>query len=234
MSKLRLDRVLSNLGYATRSEVRALLRTGRVTIDGRRARDPSEKVAAASVRLDGEPLDSPDGLFVVLHKPVGYVCSHDDRDGSRVWELLPARWLDRNPKPTTVGRLDKDSSGLLLVTDLHPLVHDLTSPRRHVPKRYEVGLDRPVDDPSALRDTFASGALMLRGEDAPCLPAELTVLDDDRCEVVLVEGRHRQVRRMFAACGYQVESLHRTAVGPYRLDDLAPGAWRHEVPPPNE
>jgi 16S rRNA pseudouridine516 synthase len=148
-----------------------------------------------------------------------------------VWELLPARWLARNPRTTTVGRLDKDSSGLLLVTDLHPLVHQLTAPRRHVPKRYTVELDRPVDDAPDLIARFASGALVLRGEDVPCLPAELTVGGaGDRCEVVLTEGRHRQVRRMFGACGYQVVTLHRTAVGPYTLGDLPAGGWRYEDP----
>ena len=143
---------------------------------------------------------------------------------------MPERWLARNPKPTTVGRLDKDSSGLLLLTDLHPLVHALTSPRHHVPKRYDIVLERDVDDREQLTAAFASGELMLRGDDTPCLPAELRVVDNDRCEVVLTEGRHRQVRRMFGACGYRVAELHRTAVGPYRLGDLAPGAWRAEDP----
>src|SRR5690606_19084956 len=118
-----------------------------VAVSGRTERSPSAKAEPSAVTLDGEPLEAPDGLFVAFHKPIGYVSSHDDRDGARLWELLPARWLDRNPKPTTVGRLDKDSSGLLLVTDLLPLVHELTSPRHHVPKRYEVRLDRPVEQP---------------------------------------------------------------------------------------
>jgi 16S rRNA pseudouridine516 synthase len=230
MTALRLDRILSNLGYATRSEARALVQAGRVAVDGRTVRDPSAKAEPATVTLDGEPLEAPNGLFVAFHKPVGYVSSHDDRDGSRLWELLPARWLERNPKPTTVGRLDKDSSGLLLITDLHPLVHELTSPRHHVPKRYEVVLEDAVPDVEALAATFASGELMLRGDDTPCLPAELVALGADRFEVVLTEGRHRQVRRMFGACGHHVAELHRTAVGPYRLGDLAPGDWRAEDP----
>jgi 16S rRNA pseudouridine516 synthase len=158
------------------------------------------------------------------------VCSHDDREGSRVWDLLPPRWLERNPRPTTVGRLDKHSSGLLLVTDLHPLVHELTSPRRHVPKGYVVSLDRVVDDVEALGAAFSSGELLLRGEDDPCLPAELRLLGPDTFEVVLTEGRHRQVRRMFAACGYEVVTLRRTAVGPYELGDLPVGEWRTEDP----
>ena len=228
---LRLDRTLANLGYGSRAEVRAFVLSGRVRVDGRTLRDPASKVEAGSVTLDGAPLEAPAGLFVALHKPVGYVCSHDDRDGARVWELLPERWLERNPRPTTIGRLDKDSSGLLLVTDLHPLVHSLTSPRHHVTKRYVVTLDRPVEEADALAASFASGELVLRGEeDDPCLPAELTVLEDDRVQVVLTEGRHRQVRRMFGASGYHVETLERIAVGPYELGDLEPGEWRAEDP----
>ncbi|HEV8295822.1 MAG TPA: pseudouridine synthase [Acidimicrobiales bacterium] len=230
MALARLDRILANLGYATRAEARSLVLGGRVSVAGRVVRDPGAKAEAAEVTLDGLALEAPNGLFVACHKPVGFVCSHDDRDGSRVWELLPPRWLARNPRTTTVGRLDKDSSGLLLVTDLHPLVHQLTAPRRHVPKRYSVVLDRPVEDEPALVARFASGALALRGEETPCLPAELVVREGGECEVVLTEGRHRQVRRMFGACGYQVVSLHRTAVGPYTLGDLPPGEWRYEDP----
>ncbi|HEX7097537.1 MAG TPA: pseudouridine synthase [Acidimicrobiales bacterium] len=234
---MRLDRLLANLGYGTRSEVRELVLAGRVALQGEPVLDPAAKVDdPTGVTLDGEPLEAPTGLFVAFHKPVGYVCSHDDRHDAVVWELLPRHWLARNPRPTTVGRLDKDSSGLLLITDLHPLVHRLTSPRRHVPKRYVVRLDRPLDDPGALAALFASGTLVLRGETEPCLPAELIVRDDGGegagrvVEVVLTEGRHRQLRRMFAACGYRVEALHRVAVGPYELGDLPEGGWRYEDP----
>jgi 16S rRNA pseudouridine516 synthase len=231
VSPLRVDRILSNLGYATRTEARALVGARRVAVDGQTVRDPAQKAEPEAVTLDGEALEAPHGLFAAFHKPEGYVCSHEDRDGSRIWELLPPRWLERNPKATTVGRLDKDSSGLLLVTDLLPLVHELTSPRHHVPKRYVVTLEEAVDDLDEVVERFASGALVLRGEeDDPCLPAELRALDDDRYEVVLTEGRHRQLRRMFGACGDHVATLHRTAVGPYELGDLPAGAWRFEDP----
>jgi 16S rRNA pseudouridine516 synthase len=230
VGSLRLDRVLANLGLGTRDEARRLVRAGRVAVAGRVVTDPTEKVDPGSVTLDGEPLEAPGGLFVAVNKPVGFVCSHDDRDGDRVWELLPERWLDRRPRPTTIGRLDKDSSGLLLVTDIMPLVHHLTSPRHHVAKRYVVTLDRPLVDAGELVERFASGAHMLRGDERPCLPAELTFVGERRAEVVLTEGRHRQVRRMFSACGYEVVSLVRTAVGPYELGDLPEGAWREEDP----
>src|SRR5687767_10610568 len=113
----RLDQLLSNLGYCSRREARAWIADGRVTVRGEPADDVSQKAHAADVRVDGEPLDHPDGLLLLLHKPVGLVCSHDEREGASVYSLLPERWRRRNPVVTSVGRLDKDTSGLLLLTD---------------------------------------------------------------------------------------------------------------------
>lgn len=221
---IRLDRLLANLGYASRTEANHMIRNGRVSVDGNVARDPSSRVDPGSVTLDDEPLDHPDGMLIALHKPAGYVCSHDDRDGATVFTLLPRRWLDRTPRPEAVGRLDKDTTGLLLITDDHALLHRLTSPKHHVEKVYEVTLDRPVDP--SLINVFAAGTLMLRSESDPCLPARLCILDDCRAELTITEGRYHQVKRMFAACDYKVEALHRTHVGQWSLDDIAAGEWR--------
>jgi 16S rRNA pseudouridine516 synthase len=225
---IRLDRLLANLGYASRSDATHLIRNGRVSVDGNVARDPSSRVDPLSVRLDDELLDHPSGIFVAVHKPANYVCSHDDRDGATVFTLLPRQWLDRTPRPEAVGRLDKDTTGLLLITDDHGLLHRLTSPKHHVEKVYEVTLDRPVD--RSLIDVFAAGTLMLRSETEPCLPALLRILDDCRAELTITEGRYHQVKRMFAACDYKVESLHRTRVGEWSLDDLEACAWRDLSP----
>jgi 16S rRNA pseudouridine516 synthase len=224
---VRIDRLLGNLGYGTRKDAQRIVKSGRVAVDGGVVTDATRSVDPRSVTLDGMPLDSPLGLLVEVHKPVGYVCSHSDREGPRVFDLLPEQWMLRTPRPTTVGRLDKDSSGLVLVTDSGALVHALTSPRRHVEKRYVVTLDRePGDDFVRLVDQFASGTLMLRGDDTPCRPASLERLDESTFVVVLTEGRHRQVRRMFACLGYEVTSLVRTRIGDYELDDLGVGEWR--------
>ncbi len=225
---IRLDRLLANLGYASRSEATDLIRNGRVSVDGNVTRDPSSRVNHGSVTLDDEPLDHPDGMLIALHKPAGYVCSHHDRDGATVFTLLPRRWLDRTPRPEAVGRLDKDTTGLLLITDDHALLHRLTSPKHHVEKVYEVTLDRPVDP--SLIDVFAAGTLMLRSESDPCLPARLCILDDCRAELTITEGRYHQVKRMFAACDYKVEALHRTHVGQWSLADLESGTWRDLSP----
>ena len=228
MAKVRIDRLLGNLGYGTRKEAQRIAKSGRVAVDGNVVTDATQSVDPVAVTLDGAPLDSPLGLLVALHKPVGYVCSHSDREGPRVFDLLPGQWMSRSPRPTTVGRLDKDSSGLVLVTDSGALVHALTSPRRHVEKRYVITLDRaPGADVARLVEEFASGTLLLRGEDTPCRPAVLEGVDESTFVVLLTEGRHRQARRMFACLGYEVTSLLRTQIGDYMLDDLPEGEWRH-------
>jgi 16S rRNA pseudouridine516 synthase len=226
VAKVRIDRLLGNLGYGTRKDALRLAKSGRVAVGGEVVTDATRSVDPETVTLDGEPLDAPLGLLVALHKPVGYVCSHSDREGPRVFDLLPEQWLRRSPLPTTVGRLDKDSSGLVLVTDDGALVHALTSPRRHVEKRYVVTLDRsPGADLARLVEQFASGTLLLRGEETPCRPAVLEALDESTYAVLLTEGRHRQVRRMFANLSYEVASLVRTHIGDYTLDGLAEGEW---------
>jgi 16S rRNA pseudouridine516 synthase len=224
----RLDQLLSSLGYCTRSEARDWIADGRVTIGGTEADNPGTKARPADVRVDGEPLDHPDGLLLLLHKPLGLVCSHDFREGPNVYSLLPDRWRRRNPGITSVGRLDKDTSGLLLLTDLTPLVHRLTSPKHKVPKLYRATVDRDLDP--GLVERFAAGTLLLDGETTPCAPAVLRLAGPREAELTLTEGRYHQVRRMFAACGAHVLTLHRERFGDLALGDLAPGTWR-ELPP---
>ena len=226
----RLDQILASLGYGSRREVRTLLAAGRVTVGGEPVDDPGQKALPAAVRLDGAPLEFPDGLFVLFHKPAGCVCSHDTREGRRIYDLLPPRWLARNPAATTVGRLDRDTTGLLLVTDDTALVHRLTSPKHHVDKVYEATLDR-APDPNLIEE-FARGTILLADEEKPCAPAQLELRGGAEVELTLTEGRFHQVKRMFAHFGYEVQRLHRSRFGAYTLGDLAPGQWR-EVPRPS-
>jgi 16S rRNA pseudouridine516 synthase len=223
----RLDQLLANLGYCSRREARAWLDAGRVTVRGAPAEDTAQKAAPAEVLIDGQPPDHPDGLLLALHKPLGLVCSHDTREGPRVYDLLPTRWLARNPAVTSIGRLDKDTSGLLLLTDQTALVHRLTSPKHKVEKIYRATLDR--DLAPGLVELFAAGTLRLDGETEPCAPAKLTIISPREAELTLTEGKYHQVRRMFAATGASVLTLHRTHFGPLTIDTLAPGQWR-ELP----
>ncbi len=223
----RLDQLLSSLGYCSRREARAWLDAGRVTVAGHVATDPGEKAADTNVRVDAEPLDHPAGLLLLLHKPAGLVCSHDASEGPSVYGLLPVRWRQRNPVVTSVGRLDKDTSGALLLTDQRALVHRLTSPRHKVPKIYRATVD--ADLQPELIGLFASGTLVLKNESAPCAPAELRILGPREAELTLTEGRYHQVRRMFASQGCEVLTLHRERFGHLGLDGLAAGEWR-ELP----
>lgn len=223
----RLDQLLANLGYCSRREARAWVQAGRVTVRGKVVDDYGAKANATDVLIDGKPPDHPDGLLLLLHKPVGLVCSHDEREGPNVYGLLPPRWQARNPVVTSVGRLDKDTSGLLLLTDQSELVHRLTSPKHKVPKVYHATL--ATDLPPGLAEIFAAGTLVLKGETTPCVPAELTILGPRKAKLTLTEGKYHQVRRMFASQDCEVLTLHRPGFGDLDLGDLPAGQWR-ELP----
>jgi 16S rRNA pseudouridine516 synthase len=220
----RLDQLLANLGHGSRSEVRDLVRGGLVTVRGEVEDDPGAKVEAQDVLVEGEVLEAPEGLLAVLHKPVGYVCTRAEEEGQTIYELLPERWTKRNPAVTSVGRLDKDTSGILLVTDRGALVQRWTSPKSEVEKVYEVEVDAPLEEKLVRR--FASGTLMLRSEDTPCLPAKLEIVDELHAKLTLTEGRYHQVRRMFASQGWHVVALHRSRFGEFTLGDLPSGEWK--------
>jgi len=223
----RVDRLLSRLGYCPRSAAKQWVKDGRVTVDGTPVVKHDVKVMPVSsqggVLIDGELLDHPDGLTIVLHKPPGFVCSHDEREGPNVYSLLPTRWQNRNPTVEAVGRLDKDTTGLLILTDDGVLSHTLTSPNKHLWKTYHVEVD--VDVPQDAIEKFASGALILTGEKKPCKPALLTIGDTNRkrATLKLTEGRFHQVKRMMRSVGCEVLSLHRARFGDLTLGDTEEG-----------
>lgn len=221
---MRLDAILSRFGYCSRREAAQWIKRGRVTVKGVVAKSASAKAEPADVLVNGEPIEFPDGLYVALNKPLGCTCSHRE-EGELVYDLLPQQWMDRGDGVSTVGRLDKETSGLLLITDDGAFVHALTSPKRHVPKVYEFECSAPV--PASAVALFASGELLLNGENTLCLPAELEITGECTGCLTLHEGRYHQVRRMLAAVGAPVTRLTRTAIGPLQLADLnlAPGEW---------
>jgi 16S rRNA pseudouridine516 synthase len=219
----RIDHLLASLGYGTRRQVREMIEAGRVRVGGAKATDPGLKATPADVAIDGEPLDHPGSLLLALNKPAGRVCSHDAAEGPSVYGLLPERWRRRNPPVTSIGRLDKETTGLLLLTDLSALVHRLTSPRHKVAKVYRALLDR--DLPPGTEDVFSSGGLVLPGEEKPCAPAAMRRIGPREAEVDLTEGRYHQIRRMFASQGCSVLELHRIRIGRLDLGGLAPGQW---------
>ena len=218
----RLDQTLSNLGYCSRREVRYFIRDKRVRIGGELATNAAQKVDPAVVSVDEQLVDHPGNILIMLNKPLGYVCSHDSSEGPRIYDLLPALWQARNPQVVSVGRLDKDTSGLLLITDQSALVQQLTSPKHHVDKIYLATVDKALSEDVIAQ--FATG-VELRSEEQSCRPAKLEIVDPYTARVTLNEGRYHQLRRMFAACGYHVVSLHRQQFAHYTLGDLAPGQW---------
>ena len=225
----RLDRLLANLGYGSRREVTALVAHRQVELDGVVIKDAGARIAltpdlSARMTVTGRPLDPPAPLTLVMHKPLGVVCSHKE-PGRSVYELLPMRWRARMPSLSTIGRLDKDTSGLLLITDDGAFLHQVISPRHHVAKCYVATLERPLDGTEA--EAFASGTLMLDSETTPLAPALLEPLAENRARLTITEGRYHQVRRMFAAVGNHVTGLHRDRIGGLALPgDLQSGDWR--------
>lgn len=221
---MKLVRLLANLGYGSRKEVQRYIRQGVVTDAGGRALKENEVPPHAQIRFRGEPLDPAPPLVIALNKPDGFTCSFDD-PGATVYDLLPPRFSERNPALNSAGRLDKDTTGLLLMTDDGTLLHRIIHPKSHCRKRYLAFLDRPIEGHEA--ELFNSGTLMLNGESKPLLPASLEVIGEKEALVTLQEGRYHQVRRMFAAAGNHVLALKRLSIGGFELpDDLEEGQWR--------
>ena len=220
---MKLVKLIANLGYGSRKQVALMFREGRITDPAGEVLYADDAVAHADVRVDGEPLDPPQGLLLMLHKPVGYTCSTKD-PGRVVYDLLPPRFRLRDPILSTVGRLDRDTSGLLLMTDDGALLHRITSPKSHLPKVYEATLASDLRGDEA--EVFGSGTLMLESEKTPLAPAGFEALGPRRARITLVEGRYHQIRRMFAAVRNHVETLHRHTLGGLGLGELPAGQWR--------
>jgi len=220
---MKLVKLIANLGYGSRKDVTQLFRSGRITDADGEVLYTDDVVAYESIRVDDEPLDPPVGLVLMLNKPFGVTCSRKD-PGRVVYDLLPPRYNVRTPVLSSVGRLDRDTTGLLLFTDDGALLHRIISPKAQVAKVYEATLAQDLrGDEGAL---FASGTMLLETEKEPLAPAMLEVLGPRHARLTVTEGRYHQVRRMFAAAGNHVETLRRISVGGLTLGELPLGEWR--------
>ena len=215
----RLDRILSEAGTASRKELRAIIRAGRVRVDGAVVTDESRKFdeAAVSVTLDGQPVRLRGPVLVMLHKPAGYLTAADDPHARTVMELVPEQYRRLGVMP--VGRLDKDTEGLLLLTNDGDLAHRILSPRHGVWKRYYAEHEGQAADEDVR--AFQDGLVLADG--LHCLPAKLTPLPGGRSVVCVQEGKYQQVRRMLASRGCPVTYLRREAEGRLTLGDLPLG-----------
>ena len=219
----RLDKIISATGKKSRREVREMVRQGRVLVDGKPApaADMNVDPQTAVILLDGEPLGYEKFTYVMLHKPAGVLTATEDRRQETVLDLLPPELRRRALSP--VGRLDKDTEGLLLLTNDGQLAHRLLSPKSHVDKVYYARVDGALEP----GDIAAFAAGMTLGDGLECLPAGLEILSPTEALVTLREGKFHQVKRMLAARGKPVLYLKRLSMGRLRLDPaLAPGAWR--------
>ena len=220
----RLDKLLSSTGRWSRREVKQLVKEGRVLVDGAPAAGPEQKLdrERACVQVDGEALELREFTYVMLYKPAGVLSATEDARQRTVLDLLPPALRRQGLSP--VGRLDKDSEGLLLLTNDGALAHRLLAPKRHVDKVYSIRTDRPLGPADA--EAFASGMVLEDG--TVCLPARLEPLGDGReALVTLHEGKFHQIKRMAACRGSAVCYLKRIAMGPLRLDEgLEKGEFR--------
>ncbi|WP_280152516.1 16S rRNA pseudouridine(516) synthase [Piscinibacter sp. XHJ-5] len=226
---MKLAQVLFSQGFGARRECEGLIVSGHVTLGGQVVDDPFMEVETQGLvfAVRGEQWPYHAKAVIVMNKPAGYECSQKPRHHESVYSLLPAPLRRRDVQ--TVGRLDEDTTGLLLFTDDGALIHRWTSPKRHLPKVYEVGCKHPVSDGQA--GQLAAGVTLL-DDPVPVRAAAVEVTGErpdglHGLRLVLTEGKYHQVKRMVAAVGNRVEALHRSAFGGLTLPaDLAPGQWR--------
>jgi 16S rRNA pseudouridine516 synthase len=221
---MRLDKYLAEAAQCTRSESKTLLQKGRVTVNGAVCKKADARVEAGdAVCVDGKPLTHQQFVYLMLNKPKGVVSASTDKRDTTVVDLVQGAYPRRTLFPA--GRLDKTSTGFVLLTDDGAFAHDILAPRRHVAKTYTVTLDTPLTD--AMRAGFAAGVTLADG--TALSPADVTALDETglRVRVVLRQGVYHQIKRMFGVYGAGVNELHRDAIGGLALDErLAPGEWR--------
>lgn len=221
---MQLRQVLFSQGFGSRRECDALILNGQVQVRGRVVEDPGEDVATAGLvfSVQGQAWPYHAQAVLMLHKPAGYECSRKPRHHPSVLSLLPPPLRERGVQP--VGRLDEDTTGLLLLTDDGALIHKLTSPKWHVPKLYRVDC---ADPPDAGQIERLLAGVVLHDDPRPVRAAACATAGERRLLLTLTEGKYHQVKRMLAAVGNRVQALHRTAFGALELpEDLAPGQWR--------
>jgi len=222
MAMERIDKIIASQGLYSRSDVKYMVNRKRITIDGKVVTSASQKadVDKNEIMLDGKPFVVKKQIYLMLNKPKGYVSATEDKKQQTVLELVPAEWKGRDIFPA--GRLDKDTTGLMILTDDGVLAHNILSPKKHVQKIYRVELDISVTE--EMQQGFAEGVEL---NDGVCKDAKLVILGEKIAEVTLREGRYHQIKRMFGCYGAKVVELHRIAMGElYLPDDLPEGECR--------
>ncbi|GAA5174746.1 16S rRNA pseudouridine(516) synthase [Niveibacterium umoris] len=225
---MQLDRILQSQGFGSRKECRGLVRHGFVVIGGEVQEDPFADLdpTGLEIEVDGETWAYHEVAYVMLHKPTGYEVSHKPIHHPSVFSLLPSPLRARGVQ--AVGRLDEDTTGMLILTEDGQLIHQLSSPKRAIPKIYQVTLKHPAND--ELVAALLAG-VQLHDEPEPVVAAGCEIVGECALRLTITGGKYHQVKRMIAAAGNRVEALHRNAIGRLELPaDLAPGEWRWLTP----
>ena len=218
----RIDKIISNqLGYS-RKEVKEILRAGRVTVNGKIIKNADEKMDSktACIKIDGKEITIQKNIYLILNKPKGYVSATEDKREKTVLDLVPEKYLHRNLFPA--GRLDKDTTGLMIITDDGIFAHEILSPKKHIPKTYLVKIDIPITE--EMIKGFQEGVKLI---DGICKASNLKKIDSYQGEVTLIEGRYHQIKRMFGVYKAKVLELKRIQMGKLSLpEDLLEGKCR--------
>ena len=214
----RLDKSLASQGLGSRKEVHALIKSGRVTVDGEISKKPEQKLdpEKAEITVDGKPIGTDKFIYIMMNKPAGVVCATKDNIDKTVLDILPPELRRRGLFPA--GRLDKDTEGLLIITNDGDFAHKMLSPKKHVDKQYIAELDGEITDP--MIKSFKNGIIFADG--TKCLPAKLERLDKCKARVTICEGKYHQVKKMFLSCSVKVVHLQRISIGNLYLDSKLP------------
>lgn len=220
-----LEKILQSQGFGTRRQCRNLILDGAVLIDGRVYNDPSERLPVKNLKLfiNGESWQYQEHLYLIMNKPEGYECSHKPQHHASIFGLIPWQFINRNLQ--CVGRLDQDTTGLLLLSDDGQFIHRYTSPKKHVPKIYQLSTADRITDTQI---TNLINGVQLHHEKTISQALACKRLGTHRMEITIDEGKYHQIKRMIAAVGNKVVMLHRQAIGHLELPaNLKQGTWRH-------
>ena len=218
----RIDKIISSQGNYSRSDVKKLIHQKRVKVDGKIVLKSDIKIDkySSEIKIDDNPITIKDNIYLILNKPEGYISATKDNKDKTVLELVPQEYQKRELFPA--GRLDKNTTGLMIITDDGKFAHNILAPKKHVSKKYEVTIDIPVTE--EMKKGFEEGIELIDGK---CKSSSLIITGKYTAEVTLTEGRYHQIKRMFGCYGAKVTKLHRTQMGKLKLPkDLTPGRIR--------
>lgn len=223
--EMTLEKILQSQGFGSRKLCRNMILDARIEVSGKICTDPYTRFETDSLSfsVDGQKWEARDYLYIVLHKPAGYECSRQPRHHSSVFSLLPPEFVQRGLQ--CVGRLDQDTTGLLLLSDDGNFIHRYTSPQKKIAKVYNISTDAPVE---RIQIEKLKNGVLLKNETDLTRALSCHFIDEFSLQLVITEGKYHQVKRMVAAAGNHVEKLHRSAIGGYTLEEsLHVGQWRY-------